>query len=94
MASGEGGRMLKGRRDVLLSLATLAGSQAVVLRVQAEDAATAVAGEEKVCNKALGCEIPKNLPPPKRVFKDIFEEERELAIQRMRLNYKGVLSSG
>jgi septal ring factor EnvC (AmiA/AmiB activator) len=38
--------------------------------------------EEKVCDKILGCEQPKTLAPPKRVYKDIFEEERELARQR------------
>lgn len=72
-ASDEGNTVLmpKGRRNILRSLAVLAGSQVFTLRVQAADGTAAVAGEEAVCNKALGCEIPKILPPPKRVFKGV-----------------------
>eukprot|EP00287_Rhodomonas_sp_CCMP768_P008509 CAMPEP_0196730644 /NCGR_PEP_ID=MMETSP1091-20130531/10652_1 /TAXON_ID=302021 /ORGANISM="Rhodomonas sp., Strain CCMP768" /LENGTH=267 /DNA_ID=CAMNT_0042073691 /DNA_START=12 /DNA_END=815 /DNA_ORIENTATION=+ len=42
----------------------------------------AQAEEEAVCNNMLGCNQPKTLAPPKKVYKDIFEEERELARQR------------
>lgn len=74
------------RRWALLSLVSLAAPQTLSLApsaVFAEDtAATAASGEEAVCNNPLGCKIPEKLAPPKKVFKDIFEEERELARQR------------
>ena len=66
----------------MFSVATVASTQVLPLlpgAVYAQDGAEA---KERVCENALGCEIPKQLPPPKRVFKDIFEEERELARQR------------
>lgn len=44
---------------------------------QAEEKVAEV--KEKVCDKMMGCEQPKTLAPPKKVYKDIFEEERELA---------------
>jgi len=73
------------RRKVVLSFGALATSQLLPLSpfwAGAED--DAVSGA-KVCENPLGCEIPKKLAPPKRVFKDIFEEERELARQREEL---------
>lgn len=74
------------RRWALLSLASLAAPHTLSLApsaVFAEDtAATAASGEEAVCNNPLGCKIPEKLAPPKKIFKDIFEEERELARQR------------
>jgi len=63
------------RRKILFSVAGLVGAQFMSGAAYAEE-------EETVCKNPLGCEIPTKLAPPKRVFKDIFEEERELARQR------------
>lgn len=66
----------------MFSVATVAGTQVLPLLPSAVYAEEGAKAEEKVCKNALGCEIPKQLPPPKKVYKDIFEEERELAQQR------------
>jgi len=75
-----------GIKGVLLSRRTaawvLAASTVGAFRAHAEEpaaapaagsAASPEAGSE-VCQKVLGCEIKGPLAPPKRVFKDIFEE--------------------
>ena len=66
---------LQGRRQALLAFTALASSNALLLLprvVQAEDAA--VSGE-RICENALGCEIPKVLPPPKRIYKGKSEHD-------------------
>jgi len=58
----------------------LAGSTMGAFRAYAEEpaaspAATPEAGSG-ICDKMMGCKIEGPLTPPKRVFKDIFEEVR------------------
>ncbi|EKX32837.1 hypothetical protein GUITHDRAFT_120989 [Guillardia theta CCMP2712] len=71
-----------GRRSVLSLLSTLGAAQLVSSFSKDAVAAEAADGNDGVCQSMLGCNQPKNLPPPKRVYRDIFEEERELARQR------------
>ena len=60
----------------------LAASTVGAFRAHAEEPAAATAAASaaapeaasEVCQKVLGCEIKGPLAPPKRVFKDIFEE--------------------
>ena len=58
------------RREVLPYLGILAGAQMLPFShftARAQDDGTAA--PEKVCENPLGCEIPKKLAPPKRVYK-------------------------
>lgn len=79
------GALATPRRKVVLSFGALAASQMLPLSPFLAEAEDGAVSEEQVCTNPLGCEIPKKLAPPKRVFKDIFEEERELARQREEL---------
>jgi len=73
-----------GRRKFVAALSTLGTAHALSLFTQNAAAAETgeAKGDESVCDNFLGCNQPKSLPPPKKVYKDIFEEERELARQR------------
>ena len=71
-----------GRRSVLSLLSTLGAAQLFSSFSKDAVAAEAADGNDGVCQSMLGCNQPKNLPPPKKVYRDIFEEERELARQR------------
>ncbi len=58
------------RREVLHYLGTFAGAQMLPFShstARAQDDGTYA--PEKVCENPLGCEIPKKLAPPKRVYK-------------------------
>ena len=57
-------RDTKSRRQVLLSAAGLAASPLVSKVAYAEE-------DETVCKNPLGCEIPKQLAPPKKVYKGV-----------------------
>ena len=58
----------------------LAGGLAIGLKPSVSSAAEESAGAEAVCTNFLGCPIPGGkLPPPRKIYKDIFEEERDLA---------------
>ncbi|KAJ1467918.1 hypothetical protein T484DRAFT_1985429 [Baffinella frigidus] len=82
-ASKASGTLLSRRTAAwVLAASTVGAFRAYAEEPAASPAASPAAAPEAgsgVCNKMLGCEIKGPLAPPKRVFKDIFEEERERA---------------
>lgn len=79
-ASKASGTLLSRRTAAwVLAASTVGAFRAYAEEPAASPAASPAAAPEAgsgVCNKMLGCEIKGPLAPPKRVFKDIFEEVR------------------
>jgi hypothetical protein len=67
----------------------LLGSSVMPFTAKADESAAPTAADApKVCNNILGCPIEGELKPPPRVFKNILEEEQELAKQQAEIARK------